>query len=209
MPAPAPHATSRRRCSSDQCGTIRKRVGDDGPGLLGRAFAAERGAHADHHHRERRARERAQRGQATREVRDGLGDVDAVAAREAAHEHLPRAGHRAGCQQNEQVMRRIRLLRGVEQMRSRPACVLNRKQEVCENCRGDAGAEAGQQDRHPEYGGSRTSQGRRDTRKGVTGRVGHGLRLTQKDLRQSLPSRLKKSLPSFQIRMREDSWPSM
>ena len=59
------HAIGRRHAGSGAAGhqqaallvrqsrAVRQRVGDDGSGLLGRAFAAQRGAHAHDDHRQR------------------------------------------------------------------------------------------------------------------------------------------------------------
>ena len=75
MPAPAPIATIRRRCSSGKFCRLEEQIAEHGAGLLGAALAAKRGAHADDDDRERRAAERSQGRQAPGLKPDRLGGI--------------------------------------------------------------------------------------------------------------------------------------
>ena len=76
--------------------------------------------------------------------------------------------------------------------------VLNHEEQLRKNCSGDTRADAGEQDRHPEM----RARGLRSVG-GMLGQVNWWSDCAvMDDFRQSLPSRLRKSLPSFQIMMR-------
>ena len=118
-------------------------VAEDGAELLGRAFAAERNAHADDDDRQQRAAERSERRQAAGLEPDRRGNLDAVAAGQPRQQPLAQASEEPGAEQQRNMARRTGLPRRLEQ-RGRvgraPGELLHGFEQKCQSGRAKTGA---------------------------------------------------------------------